>query len=154
MGTSASLPDRPSERKLLAFARDRCTKASGAALAESDHIDPIPKAPIQRIESRNLLGDRLTRLDRHVDVAVRTHVATSGTSKQISLLNITHSGETICDAPFHVGTSLALLDEDLREKWREHVLWVQAVVRSPWAAADDQQALVLEGAEDFSGGRL
>ena len=88
----------------------------------------------------------MTRLDRHVDVAVRTHVATSGASEQISLLNVTYSGETICDAPFQVGTSLALPDEDLQEKWREHVLWIQAVVSSPWAPADDQQALVLEGA--------
>lgn len=96
----------------------------------------------------------MTRLDRHVDVAVRTHVATSGTSEQISLLNITNSGETIGDAPFHVGTRLALPDEDLQKKWGEHVLWIQAVVSSPWAPVDDQQALVLEGAQDFGGGRL
>ncbi|HJW48229.1 MAG TPA: hypothetical protein VJ726_02295 [Candidatus Limnocylindria bacterium] len=96
----------------------------------------------------------MTRLDRHVDVAVRTHVATSGTSEQVRVLNVTYSGETICDAPFQVGTSLALPDEGLQEKWREEMLWIQTVVGGPWAPADDQQALVLEGAQDQSGGRL
>lgn len=88
----------------------------------------------------------MTRPYRHVDVAVRTHVATNGTSEQKSLLNVTYFGETICDAPFQVGTSLTFSVEDLREKWREHVLWIEAVVGGPWAPADYQQALVIKGA--------
>ena len=82
------LPGRPADGKLFAFARYRGTKASSAALPKSDHIHTIPEAPIESFKFRNFLGDLMAGLDRDINVAARTHVATGGTSEQIGRLDV------------------------------------------------------------------
>ena len=126
----------------------------GAALAESDDIHTIPEAPVERLEVRDLLGHRMARLDRDIDVAIRSHVTTSGTPEQVGRVNVTHPKEALRDATLQVGADLALLREHLQEERREHMLWIQAVVSGPWAPADEQQTLIVEGAQDVSSCRL